>query len=197
LCSFLGTREVEEFWYYVKKKVFLYKERDENKRQEYLNEIQELKKEDIFYVDESGIQEHLVRERCRSPRGERVYGEKSGQKFARQNIIAAWNDGKIIAPMGYQHNCDSQLVETWVEKVLIPELTPGKVVIMDNARFHNPARLKKLIESAQCRLIFLPPYSPDLNPIERIWDWLKNKIRDIVHLFETLELAMMAAVNAK
>jgi transposase len=59
-----------------------------------------------------------------------------------------------------------------VKEVLIPELTPGKVIIMDNAKFHNPTRLKKLIEDAGCRLIFLPPYSPDLNPIEHFWDWV-------------------------
>jgi transposase len=53
-----------------------------------------------------------------------------------------------------------------------------------------------IIEGANCRLIFLPAYSPDLNPIEHFWNWMKNKIRDLAHLYETLELATMAAVNA-
>lgn len=180
----------------LKKKVFLYKERDEEERRKYQEEIKELKKEEIFYVDESGIEEHLVREWARAPRGERVLGEKSGKKFARQNIIAAWNCGKIVAPMGYTFNCDAAVVETWVKEVLIPKLSPGNVVIMDNARFHKPKNLRKLIEDAQCKLIFLPPYSPDLNPIEHVWDWVKNKVRDISHLFDTLEFATMAAVNA-
>ena len=72
-----------------------YKERDEKRRQEYLNEIKEIAEEDLVYVDESGIEEHLIREMARAPRNERVYGEKSGKKFARENIIAAWNAGKV------------------------------------------------------------------------------------------------------
>ncbi|MDR2766012.1 MAG: transposase, partial [Holosporaceae bacterium] len=53
-----------------------------------------------------------------------------------------------------------------------------------------------LIEGANCRLIFLPAYSPDLNPVEHFWNWMKNKIRDVAHLYETLEFATMATVNA-
>jgi transposase len=139
----------------------------------------------MFYVDESGIEEHLIREMARAPRNERVYGEISGKRFARQNIIAAWNVGKIIAPMGYQCGCDSKLVETWAEEVFVKELPPGSVVVLDNASFHNKKRLREIIERAGSRVIFLPPYSPDLNPIEHFWDWLKNKIRDIAHQFKT------------
>jgi transposase len=134
---------------------------------------------------------------ARAPRGQDVYGKILGQRFTRENIIAAWNVGKTVAPMGYKCNCDAKLIETWVEQRLMKELKPGQVVAMDNARFHNKERLKKIIEKAGCRLIFLPPYSPDLNPIEHFWDWLKNKVRDIVHQFETLEFAIMAAVNTK
>jgi transposase len=134
---------------------------------------------------------------ARAPRGQDVYGEISGRKFARQNIIAAWNNGKIVAPMGYKCACDAKLVETWAEQLLVSELTPSKVVVMDNTSFHRKKKLKEIIEKAGCRLIFLPPYSPDLNPIEHFWDWLKNKIRDIARHFETLEFATMAAVNAK
>ena len=174
-----------------------YKERDEKRRQEYLNEIKEIAEEDLVYVDESGIEEHLIREMARAPRNERVYGEKSGKKFARENIIAAWNAGKVVAPMGFKCNCDAILVETWAEQCLVKELKPGQAVVLDNARFHNKERLREIIEKVGCRVIFLPPYSPDLNPIEHFWDWLKNKVKDIVHQFETLELAIMAAVNVK
>jgi hypothetical protein len=70
----------------------------------------------------------LIREYGRAPRKERVYGDKSGKKFARQNIISAWNAGKIVAHLGYQCNCDAKVVETWAEELLISELSPGDVV---------------------------------------------------------------------
>lgn len=139
----------------------------------------------------------MIREYGRAPRGEKVCGEVSGKKFDRQNIISALNLCKPVAAFGFKGSCDSILFETWLEKVLIPELSPGDVVVVDNAKFHKSEKARRLIESAGCRLVFLPPYSPDLNPIEHFWDWLKNKVRDIAHMFETLELAIMAAVNTK
>jgi transposase len=174
----------------------LYKERDEEKRRAYLEEIKEIPPEKLHYVDESGIEEHLVREYARAHHTERIYGEKYGKKFARQNVIGALKLNKVIAPMGYKCNCNAVLVETWFEKMLIPQLSPGDVVVIDNASFHSKTKLRELVENANCRLIFLPPYSPDLNPIEHFWGWMKNKVRDIAHQYDTLEFAAMAAVNA-
>ena len=74
-------------------------------------------------------------------------------------------------------------------------IPPGDVVVMANAGFHNKKRLTELIENAGCRLIFLPAYSPDLNPMEHFWNWMKNKNRDVAHLYEAIEFANMTAVN--
>ena len=82
--------------------------------------------------------------------------------------------------MVFNGSCNTQLFEAWVEKFLIKELKPGQFVVMDNASFHKSAKTKELIESVGCRVIFLPPYSPDLNPIEKFWAnmkrWIKNKL---------------------
>jgi len=67
----------------------------------------------------------------------------------------------------------------------LPEIGPGKVIVLDNASFHKNKRTKELIERAGCRLIYLPPYSPDLNPIEKFWSWLKRKIRSIMGDFNS------------
>ncbi|BAI93453.1 hypothetical protein NIES39_O02040 [Arthrospira platensis NIES-39] len=65
----------------------------------------------------------------------------------------------------------------WLEFILIPTLKPGQTLVLDNATFHKGGRQAELVEAAQCRLLYLPPYSPDLNKIEKCWSWLKARIR--------------------
>ena len=82
--------------------------------------------------------------------------------------------------MCFQGTCNTELFNVWLKKVLIPELKPGKVLILDNASFHKSEESKRLIQSAGCRILFLPPYSPDLNPIEKYWANLKTKIKELL-----------------
>lgn len=92
--------------------------------------------------------------------------------------------------MVFNGSCNTKLFETWVEKILIKELKPNQVVIMDNASFHKSKRTKDLIESVKCKVVFLPPYSPDLNPIEKFWanmkKWIKEKITQFDELYDAL-----------
>jgi len=83
---------------------------------------------------------------------------------------------KIIffAPMTFEGTCETNLFNAWLREVLIPELRPGQVLILDNASFHKSLETKRLIEESGCHLLFLPPYSPDLNPIEKCWANLKK-----------------------
>ena len=69
----------------------------------------------------------------------------------------------------------------------MPEIGPGKVVVLDNATFHKSPEIKKVVEAAGCTLLYLPPYSPDLNPIEKFWSWLKRMVRSIMHNFTSLD----------
>ncbi|MBX9742546.1 MAG: transposase [Chthoniobacterales bacterium] len=77
----------------------------------------------------------------------------------------------------FEGSCNRSLFETYVEKVLVPVLQPGQTVIMDNATFHKGHRVAEIIKKAACELIFLPPYSPDFNPIEHYWFRIKHRIR--------------------
>ena len=95
------------------------------------------------------------------------------------NIIAGYVNHKSIAPMVFNSSCNTDLFNNWVEHFLIKELQPGQVVIMDNASFHKSQKTKELIESVGCKLIFLAPYSPDLNPIEHKWAQAKNVRRNL------------------
>ena len=94
--------------------------------------------------------------------------------------------------MVFNGSCTTELFNSWVEKFLIKELKSGQAVVMDNAAFHKSQRTKELIESVGCKVIFLPPYSPDMNPIEKFWAnmkrWIKDKITQFDKLYSTLVL---------
>jgi transposase len=148
-------------------------------RNKFKQVIEKLNPADLVYVDESGLDESLSRDYARSPQGQRIMSEKSGKRTARTSIIAGLNQGEPIAPWHFPGYCNTEVMLTWVEKELIRCLTPGMTVIWDNASFHKSPKLKSLIENAGCHLLFLPPYSPDLNPIEKWWAKLKAIIRKI------------------
>ena len=95
----------------------------------------------------------------------------------RTSIIAASQQGKLVAPLVFQGSCNTEVVNVYFEEVLLPALPPGSVIVLDNARFHQSPTTLKLVERAGCRLLFLPPYSPDLNPIEHLWAAFKTHLR--------------------
>lgn len=85
---------------------------------------------------------------------------------------------------------DKVLFNFWLANFLIPETKPGDVLIMDNAAFHKSEETKAIVEEADCELLFLPPYSPDLNPIEKCWANIKAFIRKSKHQFSSLAEAI-------
>lgn len=154
---------------------------------EYLEKIADVPKECIAYVDETGIDTYLYREYGYAPRGEAVKGKIFGRKFQRTNIIAAKLGTHIVAPMQYHGITDSTLFEFWFEQCLLPCLPEDVVIVMDNASFHRKKQLAEISAKYHRTLIFLPPYSPDLNPIEKFWAHLKSIIRSSVHTFDSLD----------
>ena len=142
------------------------------------------------YVDESGIDEHLTRIYAKSPAGVPVYGEVKGRKFERINIIAGKYGGKMVAPGEYKKYTDHKLFELWFRDALLKEVSPGSFIILDNATFHRKKTLATLAENAGCSVIFLPPYSPDLNPIENEWANLKTFIKNYGSHFRSISLAI-------
>ena len=138
-------------------------------------------------MDESGIDSRIYREWARSKRGVKVFSDITGKRSARTTLIAARVENRIIAPFRYQGYTDSRVFEAYLEQVLVPELRKGQVVILDNASFHKSTKAKELIENAGCKIIFLPPYSPDLNPIEKSWDHIKAKIKKFKNKFDNIE----------
>ena len=170
----------------------MYKERDENKRLEFLGKIKDIPKDLLVFVDECGINEYLYSPYCYAMPGVKIVAEISGKIFQRTNIIAGYVNGKSIAPLVYSVNTTKALVEEWVDKVLVRELKAGQVVIWDNASFHKSEKAKKAVESAGCKLIFLPPYSPDLNPIEKFWANFKKYLQKIIATYSSLWDAILS-----
>jgi transposase len=93
------------------------------------------------------------------------------------NMIATLCDKKLLASFTVAGSCNRDVFETWLEKCLIPELKPGQKLVLDNATFHKGGRIEELVKSVGCEVWYLPPYSPDLNKIEKCWSWLKSRIR--------------------
>jgi transposase len=153
-------------------------EADEQKRAAYLEIIKDITKDNQVYIDESGIDLRIANERGWGKKGEILVGKKSGKYYQRTNIIAGYVGKKCIAPFIFNGKCNSESFNKWIEEVLIKVLKAGQVVIMDNATFHKTERTKKLIEEAGCQLVYLPAYSPDLNPIEKYWANMKRWLRD-------------------
>jgi transposase len=142
------------------------------------------------YIDESGINKYLIREYGRAVRGSQIFGAVSGLRYARESFIAAKIESCIFAPFCYKGTCDTQLFNLWLKDFLIPELKPGQVVIMDNATFHKSQESQRLIKEARCSILFLPPYSPDLNPIEVFWANFKKMVRSNLERLKTLAEAI-------
>jgi len=156
----------------------LYQERDEDKRQVFQETISQFTDEQLVWVDECGLNKDLIRLYGRCPRHQRLYDDISGKRISpRISMIAAYCDGSLCAPFRFDGYTDSNVFNLWLQHCLLPELQPGQIIIMDNATFHKSPKTQELIASAKCQLLFLPPYSPDLNKIEPQWANLKQGVR--------------------
>ena len=156
--------------------------RNRNKRQRYLKRWYRHYADGkrFVYVDESGFAPSTERQYGYAPRGEKVYGLRSGDRRPRTSLIAALTDKRLVAPMLFDGTCNTQIFNQWLEEMLCPMLTANDVVVMDNAAFHKSQRTAELIQSTGATLLFLPPYSPDIMPIEKTFGTIKKR-RQLLH----------------
>ena len=143
-------------------------------------ELEALAGREVFYLDEGGVEHRLYQEYGRAPRGERLYAEVAGSRRHRTSIISVAQKGKLVAPFVFEGSCNAEVVDTYFEKVLLPALPKGSVIVLDNASFHPAPSTQKLVADAGCELRFLPTYSPDLNPSEHLWAKLKAALRRLL-----------------
>lgn len=136
-----------------------------------------LDQEKIVYLDESGMNDNDFYPYAYAEVGKRHYEPHPGYRTKRISMIGGLCGKQFCAPFMFEGHCNTATFEIYLEKVLLPVLKKGMVVIIDNASFHKSVKIKELIHHAGCQLLYLPPYSPDFNPIEHYWHKIKTAIR--------------------
>jgi transposase len=155
----------------------------------------------LVFVDEMGTHTSLAPLYAYAPVGERAFFKIPRNRGKNTTLLTSLHQGGMGPSMAVEGATTSRVFETYVERLLAPFLRPGQVVVMDNLGAHRPKRIRELIEGRGCDLIYLPAYSPDLNPIEEALSKIKHLLRKIAaRTKEALIEAMgraLAAVSAQ
>jgi transposase len=150
------------------------------------------------FIDESGFHTSMTRLRARAPKGERAYGEVPRNRGKNTTLIASFTlQGVMGASMTIEGATDAKAFEVYVEHFLAPTLTEGQVVVLDGLGAHRTDTVREFIERRGADLLFLPSYSPDLNPIEEAFSKIKNIVRKAAaRTREALVEAISLAISA-
>jgi len=155
----------------------------------------------LIFLDESGATTQMTRRYGRAPRGQRVKEATPQSHWQTLTMLAALTTRGLEAAMTIAEPTDGDIFLAYLEQILCPRLLPGQVVIMDNLSAHKVAGVRELIEATGARLLYLPPYSPDLNPIEQAWSKVKQILRSLkartVDALESAVARALAAVTAE
>lgn len=149
------------------------------KRRQWRRRQADLDARRLIFIDETWAKTNMTRLRGRAPRGERLVAKVPHGHWKTTTLIAALGIDGIRCSTVVDGAVNADVFEAFVEQVLVPELRAGDVVVLDNLSSHKRARARELIESAGAALRFLPPYSPDLNPIEQVFSKVKQLLRSL------------------
>src|SRR5438034_1282257 len=133
--------------------------------------------ERLIFIDETGANTKMVRTRGRAPKGQRLVGREPWGHWKTTTFTAGLRCDGLVAPFVLDGPMNGEAFLVYVEKILVPALSPGDIVVMDNLAAHKVLGVRHLIEGAGAWLLYLPPYSPDLNPIEMAFSKLKALLR--------------------
>ncbi len=137
----------------------------------------EVDAERLLFVDEMGVNISLSPLYAWSRRGERAFGSAPRNWGKNVTLLASITHRGVGPCLAVEGPTTREVFEAYLERVLAPTLEPGRVVVMDNLSAHKGGRVREIVERAGCELIYLPPYSPDLNPIERAFSKVKGLLR--------------------
>ena len=131
----------------------------------------------LIFIDETGTSTNMARLRGRCPRGERLIGKVPHGHWKITTFVAALRRTSVTAPFVIDEPMNGEIFAVYLERCLVPVLRPGDIVVMDNLSVHKSDHVRRAIEAAGAELMYLPPYSPDLNPIEMAFAKLKANLR--------------------
>jgi transposase len=152
-------------------------ERAQQARVRYWQRIASFDPRRLKFVDESGVNLAMTRLYGRAPRGERVIGAVPQNYGHNVTMLGALGVHGIQAVMTVEGATDTEVFRTYVRQVLGPSLAPGDVVVLDNLGVHKAVGIQQMLARRRARLLYLPPYSPDLSPIEPCWGKVKVSLR--------------------
>jgi transposase len=154
-------------------------ERDETERLLWLEMIGMFSPQRLVFLDETGTHTSMTRSYARALIGERAFDRTPSSRGQNQTLIGAISLQGVIADMVIAGATDGDVFFVFVKELLVPVLQKGQVVVMDNLPAHRQERIQKLIQDAGCVVVYLPKYSPDFNPIESLFSWLKERLRSL------------------
>jgi transposase len=159
------------------KKSLIASEQDPLARAAWWDAVVAVPAERLVFVDETGTHTRMTPLYARAPRGERAYGRVPRNHTRNTTLVAALTLAGLDAPMVLEGAMDREAFVAWLRHFLVPTLTAGQVVVMDNLNVHKGTQVRAIIEGAGCELIYLPAYSPDFAPIEGAYSKVKTRVR--------------------
>lgn len=147
------------------------------RRQDWFNGQLDLDPEHLVFIDETWASTNMARTRGRAPKGERLRAGVPHGHWKTTTFVAGLRLTGMVAPLVLDGPINGIAFQAYVDQILVPTLAPGDIVIMDNLGSHKGAGVRAAIEAAGARLLYLPPYSPDFNPIEKAFSKLKAHLR--------------------
>ena len=167
------------------------------RRQAWFDGQLDLDPDRLVFIDETGASTKMARRHGRAPRGQRLRAGVPHGHWKTTTFVGALRVGGMTAPMVLDGPMDGAWFLAYVEQVLAPTLSPGDIVVLDNLPAHKGAAVRAVIEAAGASLLFLPPYSPDFNPIENAFSKLKALLRKaaarrVDHLWAAIATAIDA-----
>ncbi|MGR6962870.1 IS630 family transposase [Geodermatophilus sp. URMC 61] len=151
----------------------------------------------LVFVDECGTHTSMTRRRARAACGRRAPGAVPRNRGPVTTLLAGLSLAGMTPAMTVEGGTTAAVFATFLERVLLPALRPGQVVVVDNVGAHKPDRMHQLVEAAGCRLVFLPAYSPDLSPVEEAFSKVKTLLKAVgARTRAALDAAIAAALEA-